>query len=223
MINESLAEFTGALAGDGCLSKYFAKSEKAVRYEVAFTGSIDDFSYYKETLQPILYQTFGVKGRLFLRGNSTRFHIKNKAVFGFFANLGVPIGVKGKNISIPAQILNEASLTLAFIRGLWNTDGSIYRRYNKMYAGHSRIYSEYLVMQLKLNSKLLLVQVKAALSSIGIETTKIAKEKNAFVLRIGRQEAIQKYLKLIGFSNKHHLKRIGKLRAHGGSAYSATV
>ena len=51
-----------------------------------------------------------------------------------------------------------------------------------------------------------LVQVKAALSSIGIETTKIAKEKNAFVLRIGRQEAIQKYLKLIGFSNKHHIK-----------------
>ncbi|MBN2067409.1 MAG: hypothetical protein JW744_03000 [Candidatus Diapherotrites archaeon] len=213
LLTSELAEFTGALLGDGCLSKYFVKSENRERYELAFTGSVDDFSYYNETLQPIICNAFGVKGRLFFRGNSTRFHIKSKKVFNFFAGLGFMVGKKGQTLSIPEVFLERDELALAVVRGLWNTDGSIYRRYNKMYPGHARLYNKALVMQLKMNSNKLLLQVKEILAVAGIKTSSITKEKKAFSLHIGSQDAIKKYLKLIGFSNKHHLKRISKFNA----------
>jgi len=208
MLDEKLAEFAGALFGDGCLSKYFVKSENRERYELAFTGSISDFAYYKELLQPTLIASFGVKGRLFLRGNSTRFHIKSKAVFNFFKQLGMPVGKKGARLEMPAEIFSNRNLALAFTRGLWNTDGSIYKRYSKKYPGHTRLYDKYLVMQLKLNSRKILEQVRDIFLSEGILCSAILPEKRAFVLRIGKQASIKRYLKLIGFSNKHHLNRI---------------
>lgn len=211
-LTEDLAEFTGVLFGDGCLSKYFSKSDNRERYEIAFTGALDEFSYYNNFMKTTLENHFNAKGRVFLRGNSTRFHIKNKKVFDFFVNLGTPIGKKSFIIEIPKQILNNSALSKAFLRGLWNADGSIYRRYSKSYGRHPRIYKEYLVMQLKLNSKKILKQVKLILDKENIKSTKLSKDKVAFVLRICEQKQIEKFLSKINFSNPHHLKRLELLR-----------
>jgi len=115
LISEQLSEFTGALCGDGCLSQYFVKSEGRVRYEIAFTGSTDDFCYYNDFIQPTIKTTFGFNGRLFLRGNSTRFHIKSKQVFNFFKCLGLPIGKKGKTLAMPSIIFSNRKNALAFV------------------------------------------------------------------------------------------------------------
>ncbi len=112
LLNEEIAEFCGALAGDGCLSEYFVKSEKRLRYEVVFTGSVSDFPYYKEFLQPALLKYFNMNGRLFFRGgNSTRFHIKSRAVFNYFKSLGFPIGEKGNDLGMPFHISEKSSIT----------------------------------------------------------------------------------------------------------------
>jgi hypothetical protein len=95
-INAELAEVTGALIGDGCLSQYWSKSEAKWRYEVAFTGGKNEFQYYASFVQPIIKQNFGVKGYLYKRKDGyTRYHIKSRLVFDYFKNLGCLLG---KNI-----------------------------------------------------------------------------------------------------------------------------
>ncbi len=209
-LNEELSEFTGALIGDGCLSKYYSNNRE--RYEIAFTGSIKEYEYYKKFLQPTLQKNFGTKGRLFTRKNSTRFHIVNKKVFEFFSTLGIPTGKKGTQLKIPEKLLKKEKNAKATIRGIMNTDGSVYRRYKKKYNKHPKVY-KHLVIQLKLISKKVVKQVKEQLEKQGIKCTKITKiknppHKNAFVLRITNQIEIKKYLKKIGFSNKYYNKRI---------------
>ena len=210
-LNEELAEFCGALFGDGCLSKYYSKSENLTRYEIAFTGSFDEFHYHKNFLQPIVLKNFCQKGRVFLRGNSSRFHIRSKSIFNFFSILGFPVGKKGRNYEMPFLIRKDQKLSLAFVRGLWDTDGSIYRRYSKVFPAQTKFYPQYLVIQLKLNSKKMLEQVKETLFFAGVKSNLVKQSGSAFVLRITKQSEIKKYLQLIGFSNNHHNDRLLRL------------
>ena len=84
-LNEELAELTGTLIGDGCLSKYFANFDRRWRYEIAFTGNNDEYDYYCDFVRPAFEKYFGSKGRLFIRkDNSTRFHVLSKRAFDFF-------------------------------------------------------------------------------------------------------------------------------------------
>lgn len=208
---EDLSEVVGVILGDGCLSKYWSNSENIWRYELAFTGSSSEYTYYENFVQPTIKKYFGISGRLFLRkDNSTRYHIKSRKVCEFFHSIGIPYGKKSNNLSICDGILSKDDLAIACIRGIWNTDGSIYRRYNKKYGNHKRVYN-HLVMQLKMGSKLLITQVKKVLETVGIESNKIIPESNTFVLRITQQEAISTYLSNIGFSNIHHINRLKAL------------
>jgi intein/homing endonuclease len=199
-LTKELAEFTGALLGDGCLSKYFAKSEGIYRYETAFTGGKTDFPYYETFLKPTLMKHFGFKGRLFLRKDgSTRFHIKSKKVYNFFLSLGVESGEKTVNLKIPEKIFRSNRLSLACIRGVANTDGCVYLR------GKNNRLS----FQLHMNAKALLAQTKKILERNGIFTTNIVKNGcNAYVLAIHRQNSVARFLKLVGFSNEHHINRL---------------
>jgi len=207
-LDEQIAEVVGALIGDGCLSEYQTRAGRR-RQEIAFTGNITDFDYYENFIRPSIRSRFGVAGRLFTRdNNSTRYHIMNREAFGFFAGLGIPIGKKGRKLEIPTKILADRQLSIACIRGIWNTDGSIYRRYTKIYPGQKRIYDKYLVMQLKMISERVVRQTKEILNSNGIQTSGITKNSGQFVLRIGKQSEINRYFELVGFSNPHHKNRL---------------
>lgn len=212
-LDVEIAEFVGALLGDGCLSKYWSNSENRWRYEIAFTGSNSEFAYYKDFIQPVVQRSFFLKGRLFVRKDdlTVRYHIRSKKLFDFLQSYGIPSGVKGSNLIIPPEFLLSDSLAMACARGVWNTDGSIFRRYNKKHKNHSRLYSEYLVMQLKMFSEKLLLQMKEILASNGINTTRVFMSENCYVLKICEQKSIKKYLQVIGFSNPHHLNRLKHL------------
>ncbi len=197
---QEMAEFTGALLGDGCISKYFSKSEGFYRCEVAFTGSKTDFPYYRDFLQPVIKKYLGVKGRLFTRKDgSTRFHIRSKRAYNFFRDLGIENGKKTANLKIPNTILKSNSLSLACLRGISNTDGCICWQKKSQSA----------VFSLHMNARALLLQTKQILERNGIFTGNIRKgDNNAFVLGIYRKKPILKFLALVGFSNEHHLNRI---------------
>ena len=210
-LNKEIAEVVGALLGDGCISRYWSRSESIWRYEIAVTGSHSDFNYYKNFIQPMFQKHFNLRGRLFIRkDNSTRYHIRSKRVFDFFESLGIPVGKKGALLAIPSQIVSNKALAIACIRGIWNTDGSIYRRYTKIYPSQKRFYGNYLVMELKMIAGPLVLQVKEILDSIGVETARISKRSNYFVLKIGKQKAIASYFKKVNFSNKHHFDRLNR-------------
>ena len=85
-INESLAEYYGAMIGDGCLTKYFVNYYQKWKYCTLMTGHTHDEPYYRNTLQKISIKEFNIKGYIRFRKdeNVTRFEIYTKEVFNFF-------------------------------------------------------------------------------------------------------------------------------------------
>ncbi len=208
-LTPELAEVYGALLGDGGLSKYFANYDKRFRYELAFTGANDEYEYYSSFLQPVFHKYFGTKRKPFIRkDNSARYHIKNKRIFEYFFNLGFPVGEKQNNVFIPKIISKDKELLRSCLRGVWDTDGSIYLRYSKRYSGHARHYSNLLVLQMKLFSLNLIQDIKEGLTRFSISSNNITKAENQYVFRITSQNEILKFLNEIGFRTKHHLTRI---------------
>jgi intein/homing endonuclease len=213
-LNKELAELTGAILGDGCLSKYWSKSENRYRYEIAFTSNLDEKEYYQKFIIPTFSKNFGMTGRLIQRKGeqATRFHMKSRKVFSFFRQLGLPVGKKPENMKIPDRILADKELALACVKGIWDTDGCIYQRYKKQYSYHPKHYSHHLVLQLKMNANLLLSQIKIILAAEGIESNSIRRERKAAVLRITNQKSIHLFLSKVGFRNNHHLRRLDLFR-----------
>lgn len=210
-LNEELAEFIGAFIGDGCLSRYPRKNRPNDTTVIAFTGSWNnDSQYYKEVIKQIIKSNFDNLGYLYHRkkDDTVRYFIYNKEVISFLIMLGYGFGPKTNNVKIPKKILKNYKLSIPCIRGIFNTDGCIYRRYSKKYKNHSKEYLNYRVIQFKMNSKVLLDQIKEILNRLDIKSNKVIQDKNSFVLRITSQNDVKKFVKLINTKHKHHLERM---------------
>lgn len=217
-LTPELAELTGILIGDGCLSKYYANYDKRWRHEIAFTGNNDEFDYYQSFVQPTFKKYFGTKGRLFIRSdNSTRFHILSKVAFDFFSDLGIPIGEKSHSVFMPRRIMSDKELFLPCLRGVWDTDGSIYQRYPNQCKNHPRHYSDLRSMHLGMSSRAIIEDVKECLARLSINSSQITKDNRGnsgtFRLFISDQTEIAKYIETVGFRNSHHLNRLSELLA----------
>jgi len=210
------AEVVGALIGDGCLCKFLSKSEGNVwRYVVAFTGPWNqDHEYYETRIRPIIYKNFGITGCIYHRrdNDTVGYFIQSERVVKFFHELGLPLGTKGENLGIPPQILADDKLARACIRGIFNTDGCIYRRYSKQYSNHPKHYKSYAVIQFKMKSRRLVEEIKAVLNKSGIRTTKIGEDKGCWVCRITTQEHVDSFMKLFGITHPHHVQRYMQIR-----------
>jgi len=206
-LTEGIAELYGALLGDGCLSRFYSAYDKRTRFCVQLTGHTHDRGYYEEILKPVIRSKFGISGTIRPRANTNAiiYDIYSLNAFEFFHNLGMPVGKK-QDLRIPEEILADKQLTKACICGIFNTDGSIYRRYSKKYAKHARIYT-HLVVQFKMNALTLIEQIKMFLSENGIITNRIIRDRDAFVLRITDQSAINSFMSLIRTQHKYHMER----------------
>ena len=206
-INENLAELYGAMIGDGCLSKYHCNYDNRERHCFLITGHTHEEAYYRQILQPILLKEFGIKGCIRFRKDckATRFETSSKEIFNYFSELGFPIGVKG-DITIPNIILKNSPLAISCIKGIFDTDGSIYQRYSKQYKNHHRFY-KYLVIQFKMKYSTILEQIQMILHNNSIKTTKIGATNNAFVLRITDQNSVHKFMTIIIPHNPYHTER----------------
>lgn len=174
------------------------------------TGSWEkDSQYYTSFVHPLILKHFGYSGRLYHRkdDNTARFWISDKKVIQQFVKYGLPIGPKTNTIKIPQNIMKNKKLSIACLRGVFNTGGCVYRRYSKQYKNHPKKYVNYAVIEFKVKSKVLLEQVKEILESVEIKTTSISKNKtDAYVLRITSQKDISEFMKVI-ILRKYHMER----------------
>lgn len=136
-IDNDIWELFGVLLGDGCLSKYFSEYEHRWVYEVILTGNMnDDLNYYTLRIIPILKEKFNLSGCYHIRAEDhvICIRIKNKRVFDFFKELGMPIGKKKNKIRITKEMFKStASAKAAILRGLLDTDGHIFARKDEGY------------------------------------------------------------------------------------------
>ncbi len=208
-LNENIAEIAGALIGDGCISRYKTK-EGRIRIFLLLSGhSANDLPYYRNTIMPIFKKEFGVNGRLYLRKDTKAilYWIGNKEVIAYFVKLGLPVGKKSSSIRIPAVIHRDPVLLKACIRGIFNTDGCVYRRYSKKFKGQRTRYMNYAVIQFKMKSKPLLEQIRHTLLKMGYKVNALRKVNAVYVLRITHQHYVKLFMDDFSINHPYHLER----------------
>jgi DNA-binding transcriptional regulator WhiA len=121
-----LAELMGILFGDGYVN-YYPKSKD---YVIDIAGnSLTDLEYHRSFIKSLFKQLFNVEPKIYFskKRNSLSSRVSSKEILGFVVSVGMPIGKK-TNLVIPGWIKDNDSYFTAFIRGVFDTDGSFILR-----------------------------------------------------------------------------------------------
>lgn len=199
--SEELAEFYGAMLGDGNShrTKYY-KSRKNKRgvFLIRIVGdSRLDKKYHLKYLKPIIEKLFNVKVRVRIYTNKNVMFIEayGTKLVEFLEKKGFPPGNKIKNkLRIPNWIKENKKYLKRCLRGLYDTDGSVYKLTNQN--SHQICFT---------NVNLgLMEDVRNGLISLGINCSKISNKD----IYLTKKSELRKFLKLVGFSNDRHLKKV---------------
>ena len=165
-LNEEICDFIGAFIGD----EYFGNYGKLKNtYTVGIVGHIilDDY-YLKNYLFHLVQKNFPYTNPLiYYRKNENTINLRmnSKLLFNFFLSLGFKLGKKSLSATIPREIIKNKRFLRKTIRGLFDTDGSVF--FDKRPA-----YKEYYPsICLKLHNKQLIKQVYTFLASFQINAT----------------------------------------------------
>lgn len=205
-------EILGMYVGDGCLSVTRKYSEFAI-----FGDRKEEKKYYVDYVIPLFNQKFSkslnkkIIGREYPSMGVFGFHIFSKKFVQMFEKIGFKPGPK-TNISLPTCIL-EADLnnTRSFIRGLFDTDGSIY--FEKNYSAKTQIHNRPKI-KLGTTSQTLRNQLSDILTKLGFKPMlkkpylgkRDSVEMNEII--IYKKDDIQKWLEIIGFNNFKHQTKV---------------
>jgi len=124
---ELLGEACGIFAGNGSL--YPTKRS----YVLEVRGNKKELHYYDNYVKPIFEKIFSKKLKIIERSYPGGYVIGIRVcgkeamkIFNIF--LEFPIGRKSHNIKIPQVILNNSEYWKSYIRGIFDTNGSVYLR-----------------------------------------------------------------------------------------------
>jgi hypothetical protein len=205
--DKNLAELFGILTGDGYMNFYPAKND----YLIEIAGDSRNDKEYFEYINRLFLNLFNIRPKLYQRKkqNSAYLRVRSKGIFYFLKQTGFVTGKK-EQISIPSWIPKNKQYMISFIRGLVDTDGSVVlkRRYQSE--------PHYPVINIVSKSKILINTVYAWLKQNGFsgwqgkETKKdkrTGKVTQNYRLELNGKKNLAKWLKEIGFSNPHKLKK----------------
>ena len=132
---KDIALILGALFGDGCINRNLNN--------LSFTSSEREIV---ERFAEIIKRVFGeipyeIKENTDAKGKSYLFRTWDRSVIRFFVALGAPVGKKTEcRFEFPAWVLIKPSLFLAFVDGLFSSDGCIPKwSYSKRFSGSFEI------------------------------------------------------------------------------------
>lgn len=204
---EDLAEFMGAVLGDGHVhyTKKDLRNKKIGVYQIKIAGHFELDREYHQYLKNLAKSLFELDGKFILyKPHNERFlSLSSKKLVEFIMSMGINPGNKIVNQStVPSWVFNDVKYMRACIRGLIDTDGCIHRM--------SKKDSHLLRINFKNNDFTLLNDARKIFILLGFNPSKIICGN---VFYISRQNEIDKYLKEIGFSNKKHLDRLNNFRS----------
>jgi len=124
--DRNFLEFFGALIGDGWLGVYRCKDKET--WTIGMSGHSKDDKEYLLRIRTIIKKTFNRKATLKYKkdcnGMEINFAHKNLVMF-LNKNFSFPIGKK-ENLSLPEFIINDWNKFKYVVRGIFDTDGSLY-------------------------------------------------------------------------------------------------
>jgi hypothetical protein len=183
-------ELLGALIGDGWIGI------SAGRKQVCFCGNLHQKKYAKH-IQKILHAVFQVHGYLKLQEKNTVFYIivNSGPIFDFFREkYDFPIGPK-KKFNTDA-LPKEADSTNSIIRGIFDTDGSLYFDRGKGYA------RPYPVIDITSRNPELLDWISRRLTEKGFKVISLK-----YSIRLKTYGQVERWFNEIKPSNGNHIQK----------------
>src|SRR3989338_5038884 len=188
-----LAELLGILAGDGHVDTYKVTMT---------TNSNTDLEHARHT--SILFKKlFHVDAPIKFKKakNACMVVVSSRAICDFLVKNGMIRGNKVKlQLSVPPWVRSRRNYRLAFLRGIFDTDGCVYVDVHKI---KGRTYKN-VGMAFTNRSLPLLVGFKKSLERIGLHPT----QKSKYTVFLRRERDIQRYFAVVGSSNPKQLRKI---------------
>jgi intein/homing endonuclease len=201
--DDRLAEFVGIMLGDGNVFSKDYQNTTVNCIKIAGNPKTGT-SYILDFVKPLLESLFGTKVSVYVnkKGNEIFLTLHGKNIIKFVERIGLPRGNKVKNMpTIPEWVFEDERHLKVCVRGLVDTDGSIYAL--------KPHYPNLLQICFKNKNPRLLADFRIALQKLGFHPSKISWNK----VYLTRQAEIDRYVREIGFNNPNHLKRYLEVRA----------
>ncbi len=199
--SKKLAEFYGIMLGDGNLNK--TKGYKIGTYMIRIVGdSRKDRDYLINFVKPLIESLFSIKTKIGKFKNENAMFVEAHSInlVKFLESKGFKPGNKIKNkLEIPDWIRQNPSFLRSCLRGLYDTDGSIYRLTNQN--SHQINFCN--------KNQYLLNDVRDSLIKLRINPSKISKEKDLYITK---RSELKRFLKVVGFHNPKHLNKVKMLK-----------
>ncbi len=223
-ISLELAEFFGWHLGDGCISV------NSNYFEYTLTGDItEEYPFYKEVVLPTFNKIF----KKYLKKPAILKFYKSNGVCGIYIfdksfinilnkNFGIPYGKK-INIQIP-KLLKNNEQKIRFIRGLLDTDGSIYFCRSNVKTKRESLFTVFHYkpkIKIATISKPLIEQSYEILSSLDFSPRlqkPIRQRRNENVmysLVLDTKKDTAKWIEEIGFKNLKHITKVNMWKKFG--------
>lgn len=188
-----LAELLGIIAGDGHIDTY----------QVSIATNSETDLAHAEYCKQLFEKVFRVQVSLYFRNDCKAcvVVVSSKSIANILVKKGMVRGHKiNGSLRMPPWVRKNTRFKKAFIRGLFDTDGSVYLDRHTI---KGKTYKN-IAMLFTNRSLPLLADFKDALENLGLHPT----QKTNFAVFLRRKEDIWTYFKLVGSSNPKHLKKI---------------
>lgn len=212
--NDELAEIVGLSFGDGSLT--IRKEYGTLRFQLR-GNTTEDRDHYDEYIIPIFNRNVciplankkvpTVESRK--TNKSYGIAIQNEKIGEFLNKCGIPIGIKNE-LRIPEWIKLNDKYLVSFLRGLLDTDGSVFCKRNyslRIIKMHTQIK-----IRIATTSKLLATDVKEALDSLGIlcffhSQARTKPCRTAYFVEVSGGINVDKWFEMIGSKNPKHITK----------------
>ena len=154
-------------------------------------------NYLLNYVKPLIEDLFNiaVKKGIYKGTNAMYLTCHSVQLIDFLEKKGFKPGNKIKNqLEIPNWIKNNKRYLISCLRGLYDTDGSVYKLTNQ---------NSHQICFTNVNIRLM-NDVRDSLLKLGINCSKISNKD----LYITKKSELRKFLKLVGFINDKHIKKI---------------
>ncbi len=182
------------MIGDGSLSR----TERSV--QIVITGNkVDDENYLLGHVRPLFLDVFDLEltSRYRQDENTMDLYRHSKRVALTLHSWGMPLGLK----KLEDQRPKLKVVPSAFIRGVFDTDGSVYRK-----------YGPYAQIQFKTVSNSLMFFIREHLTELCFHPTQIRPDETKHRFLLCRQSEVERFFRIMLPCNRKHLDRLRRIR-----------
>jgi intein/homing endonuclease len=180
--------------GDGSLSR----TEGSIL--ITITGNkVDDENYLLGHVRPLFLKVFDIEltSRYRPDENTMDLYRHSKRIASTLHSWGMPLGLKKLESLTPKTEV----AAIPFIKGIFDTDGSVYRK-----------YGPYAQIQFKTVSKSLMRFVRDHLEALGFHPTRLRPDETKFRFSLSRQSEVDAFFRIVSPMNPKHLRRLKRIR-----------